>query len=125
MTFFVHFSRTGSRCLGYSYSRENSGDDWAFLEPISMEAGYYVLKFWYSATENHKERMKVFYGNAPTPEAMTNLIAEYNPIENEKYAEAINIFEIKDGGKVYIGFYCFSDADENWLVIDDLSIDKV
>ncbi len=123
--FFVHFSRTGSRCLGYSYSRENSGDDWAFLEPISMEAGYYVLKFWYSATENHKERMKVFYGNAPTPEAMTNLIAEYNPIENEKYAEAINIFEIKDSGKVYIGFYCFSDADENWLVIDDLSIDKV
>lgn len=122
---FVSFSRTGNYCLGYNYNKQNDADDWAFLEPIEMEAGYYVLKFWYSATENHKERMKVFFGNEPKPEAMTNLIAEYDPMTNEHYAESINIFEVKEGGQIYIGFYCFSDANENWIVIDDLSIDKV
>lgn len=122
---FGNFARTGFGYLGYNYNKENAADDWAFLEPIEMEAGHYVLKFWYSGTENHTERMRVFYGNAPTPEAMTNLLAEYDAVTNEHYQEAIHIFEITEPGNVYIGFYCYSDADENWLVIDDLSIDKI
>lgn len=90
-----------------------------------METGWYVLKFWYSATENHPERLRVCYGNAPTPEAMTNVLVEYNPATNEHYLESINVFELKQSDKIYFGFYCFSDADENWLVIDDLSIEKI
>lgn len=121
---FGNFARTGYGCLAYNYNRENAADDWAFLEPVQMEAGYYALKFWYSATEDHKERMRVYYGTAPTPEAMT-LLAEYDPVDNAAYKEAIHIFEVENPGNVYIGFYCFSDADENWLVIDDLTIEQV
>ncbi len=120
-----NFARTGYGCLAYNYNKENAADDWAILESVEMEAGYYALKFWYSATENHKERMRVYYGSAPTPEAMTNLIAEYDSVDNIMYEEAIHIFKIENAGPVYIGFYCYSDADENWLFIDDLSIDKV
>lgn len=122
---FGKFARTGYGCLAYNYDSNNAADDWAFLEPIEMEAGHYALKFWYSSTENHKERMRVYWGDAPTPEAMTNLLAEYDSIENETYLEGIHIFEVKEPGQVYIGFYCYSDANENWLVVDDLSIDKV
>lgn len=123
--FFTHFSRTGDACMGYNYNKNNAGDDWFFLEPITMETGWYVLKFWYSATENHPERLRVCYGNAPAPEAMTNVLVEYDPATNEHYLESINVFELKQSGKIYFGFYCFSDADENWLVIDDLSIEKI
>lgn len=121
----ANFQRTGFGYLGYNYNSDNNADDWAFLEPIAMEAGYYVLKFWYSATENHTERMRVCYGNAPTPEAMIHELADYEAVTNSKYKEAIHIFELKEAGDVYVGFYCYSDKDENWLVIDDLSIDKV
>lgn len=122
---FGNFARTDYGCLAYNYNKENAADDWAFLEPIQMEEGYYVLKFWYSATENHKDKMRLYYGSAPTPEAMTNLLHDYDCIDNDKYAEAIHIFQVENPGPVYIGFYCYSDADENWLVIDDLSIDQV
>lgn len=124
-SFFTKFSRSGSACMGYNYNKENAGDDWFFLDPLEMEKGYYVLKFWYSATENHAERLRVCYGSAPTPEAMTNVLCEYNPLSNETYLESINVFELAESGKTYFGFYCFSDADENWLVIDDISIDRI
>ncbi len=124
-SFFTKFSRSGSACMGYNYDKENAGDDWFFLDPLEMEAGHYVLRFWYSATENHAERLKVCYGSAPTPEAMTNVLCEYNPLTNENYLESINVFELAESGKIYFGFYCFSDADENWLVIDDVSINKI
>ena len=124
-SFFGNFAHTGSSCLAYNYDSDNAADDWAFIEPLHMEAGHYVVKFWYSATENHPERMKICYGNAASPEAMTNVIAEYNPMLNGKYQEAIHIFEIKEEGDYYIGFHAFSDADENWIYIDDLSIEAV
>lgn len=122
---FGNFARTGYGCLAYNYDSDNAADDWAFLEPILMEAGHYVLKYWYSSTENHPERMRVCFGNAPTPEAMTNIIAEYDPVDNPKYKEAIHIIELKEDAEVYFGFYCFSDADENWLCVDDVSIERV
>lgn len=122
---WLWMSRTGSGCLAYNYDKENAGDDWAILEPITMEAGHYALKFWYAATEDHPEKLRVCWGNAPTPEAMTNVIVEYNPMRNPTYEESINIVEIPEAGQIYFGFYAFSDADENWLTIDDLSIVKV
>ena len=121
---FGSFARTGLGSLCYNYSKQQA-DDWAIFEPIFAEPGYYAVKFWYSATENHKERLRVYYGDKPTPEAMTNLIVEYDEIDNPNYLESINIIEVKEAGPVYIGFYCCSDADENWLCIDDFSMTSV
>lgn len=118
------FSRTGYGSLCYNYSK-NPADDWAIFEPIIVEPGYYAVKFWYSSTENHKERLRVYYGNQPTVEAMTNLVVEYDQIENPLYKESISIIEIKEAGRIYFGFYCCSDADENWLCIDDFSLTAV
>lgn len=122
---FSSFARTGMGSMCYNYDSTNAADDWFFLDPFALEEGTYCLKFWYSATANHPERLRVYYGSAPTPEAMTNVLCEYNPITNERYEESINIFEIASSGKYYIGFYAFSDANENWLCIDDVSLDKI
>ena len=118
-------SRTGFGCLAYNYDKQNAGNDWAILEPIQVKAGYHALKFWYSATENHPEKFAVYWGTEPTPEAMTHKIVEYNPAVNAGYEESINIVEFEKDQVVYIGFYCFSDADENWLTIDDLTLTEV
>lgn len=122
--FFTKFSRTGSVSLCYNYSKENSADDWAFLDPFSLKAGHYAFKFWYSGTD-HPEKLRVCWGTAPTPEAMTNIIAEYNPVSNSKYAESVNIFEVPADGRYYIGFYAFSDANQNWICIDDVSLEFI
>ncbi len=118
-------ARTGNNCLGYNYDSNNAGNDWAILEPINVEAGYYALKFWYSATENHPEKLSVHYGNGSTPEAMTTKILELNPITNSTYQEAIIILQFTEAQSVNFGFYSFSPKNENWLLIDDVSFDKV
>lgn len=124
-SFFSSFSRTGMGSMCYNYDSTNAADDWFFLDPFALEEGTYCLKFWYSATANHPERLRVYYGSAPTPEAMTNVLCEYNPVTNEHYEESISFFEIPEAGKYYVGFYAFSDANENWLCIDDVSLDKI
>ncbi len=116
---------TGDGCLAYNYDSNNAGDDWAILEPINVDPGYYVLKFWYSATDNHPEKLSVHYGNGSTPEAMTTKILEINPMSNSKYEEAIVILSFEEAQQVSFGFYSFSPKNENWILIDDLSFDKV
>ena len=124
-SFFSQFSRTGDGYLAYNYNRDNAGDDWVFIDPLEVEAGKLLMKFWYSATENHTERMRVCWGNAPTPEAMTNTIVDLNEISNEHFEECAALLDIPTAQKIYIGFYCYSDKDENWLIVDDLSIESV
>ncbi len=120
-----NLARTGNNCLGYNYDRDNAGNDWAILEPILVEPGYYALKFWYSATENHPEKLSVHYGNGSTPEAMMNKVLELNPITNSTYQEAIIILNFTEAQSVNFGFYSFSPKNENWILIDDISFDKV
>ncbi len=119
-------AHTGDYCLAYNYDKNNNGDDWAILEPITIEeAGYYVLKFWYSGDDTHPEKLGVYYGNEASPEAMTNKIVEYAPFARSAYEESINIFYIDQPQDLYIGFHAFSDKDENWLCVDDVSLEKV
>ena len=119
-------AHTGDYCLAYNYDRNNNGDDWAILEPITIEeTGHYVLKFWYSGDDTHPEKLAVYYGNEGIPEAMTNKIVEYAPFARSTYEESINIFNIDEPQTIYIGFYAFSDKDENWLCVDDVTFEKV
>ena len=119
-------AHTGDVCLAYNYDKNNAGNDWAILEPITVtEPGYYVLKFWYSGDDTHPEKLGVYYGNEATPEAMTNKIVEYAPFARSAYEESINIFYIEEPHTLYIGFYAFSDKDENWLCVDDVTLEKV
>lgn len=124
-SFFSIFSRTGSGYIAYNYDKENAADDWFFIDPLNVEAGDYLLRFWYTATTNHTERLRVCWGTDPTPDAMTNVICEINPMTNDSFKESISIFKVPTAQKIFVGFYAFSDADENWMIIDDLSIETV
>lgn len=121
-----NIARTGNYCLAYNYDKNNNGDDWAILEPITIsEAGYYVLKFWYSGDDTHPEKLGVYYGNEASPEAMTNEIVTYAPFARSAYEESINIIYLDQPQTIYIGFHAFSDKDENWLCVDDVSLERI
>ena len=119
-------AHNGDYCLAYNYDKNNNANDWAILEPITVEEpGYYVLKFWYSGDDTHPEKLAVYYGNEATPESMTNKIVEYAPFARGEYEESINIIYINQPQTVCIGFYAFSDKDENWLCVDDVVFEKI
>jgi len=122
---WINLARTGFGCLGYNYDKQNNADDWAFLDGVQVEAGHHVLKFWLSGDDNHPERLSVHYGNAAAPEAMTNELIRFDPFQQGAYQEVICIFEVKEPQTVFIGFHAFSDKDENWITIDDVSLEKI
>lgn len=122
---YTNLSRTGDFCLAYNYDKYNNADDWAILEPIKVEeAGYYVFRFWYSGDDIHPEKLGVYYGNAATPEAMTNKVVEYAPFARSSYEESVNILYFDKPQTVFFGFHAFSDKDENWICVDDVSFEK-
>lgn len=120
-----NFARTGYTCLTYNYDSDNAANDWAILEPIRIdEAGTYVLRFWYSGTDSHPEKLAVYYGNGGTPDDMKSLIVEYAPFARGSYEESVSLITIDSPQTIYIGFKAFSDKDENWIAIDDVQLYK-
>lgn len=119
------FSRTGDYCILYNYNKENDADDWAILEGIQMEPGYYSLKFWYASMGDYNEKLAVYYGKEQKVEAMTTKVVEYNPFMEESYVESASVVHIEEAGKYYFGFHAFSDKNNNVIVVDDISIDRI
>lgn len=118
-----NFARTGYSCLAYFYNSSNNADDWAILEPINVEAGNYVFRYWYSGTDGHTEKFTVNYGNGATAADMTNLIEEKTATEGA-YKESFKILTFTEPQTIYIGFHCVSDKDENVLSLDDIQLYK-
>lgn len=123
---FDNFANTGYKCLAYNYNAENAGDDWCILEGIQCEAGYHALKFWYSSLDDrHQEKFSVHWGTEQTPEGMTNDIVTYAPFTSAPYVESCNVIYLEEPAVIYIGFHSFSDPDQNWIIIDDITLEPV
>lgn len=122
---WTNTARTGYSSLVYNYNKDNAADDWAMLAPISVEAGYYVLRYWYSAMDDrNEEKMAVYWGNGNTPADMTHLINDHSSILGASYREGIGILEFTEPQTIYIGFKAYSDANKNWLCVDDVQFYK-
>lgn len=120
---YMNMARTGYGCLAYNYNKQNDANDWAMLDPIKVEAGNYVLRYWYSGSDGHTEKLGVYWSNGNTPEDMTNKIDEQE-VEQGHYQEAFKIINFDKPQTIYLGFYSYSDKDENWLTIDDVQFYK-
>ena len=124
-SFWMNLAYEGFGCLGYNYDKDHDADDWAILDGVKVDAGHHVLRFWVSGDDSHPERLSVHYGNEPTPEAMTTELYRLDPFAQGKFQEIICIFELTEPQTIYIGFHAFSDKDENWIVIDNVSLDAI
>jgi hypothetical protein len=122
---YMNLARTGNNCIAYNYDKNNNANDWAILEPIKVSAGYHALKFWYSGGDGHTEKLLVAYGTEQTPEAMTHTIVDLPEITQGEYQESVTIFKVDEDATIYIGFKAYSDKDENWLSVDDISLEAI
>ena len=115
-----NMARTGFCSLAYNYDKNNDADDWAILEPINVEPGYYVLRFWYAGDDSHPESLRACWGNGNTPADMTNEIVSYKDFYTYGYEESVSILKFETAQTIYLGFHACSQKDQNWINIDDL-----
>ena len=107
----------------YRYNADTSANDWLISSCITIPAGAYKLSFRHAASSSYPERLKVFYGNAPTVEAMTNMIEDYPSVNSNAVAK--KNFVVAEDGVYYLGFYCYSAADMLRLSIDSIHIEAI
>lgn len=56
---------------------------------------------------------------------MTTKIVDFNKVANSQYKESISIFYIDTPQTLCLGFHSYTDKDENWICVDDLSFEKI
>ncbi len=108
------------------YVRYNSSaamNDWFFLPGLNMTGGTsYRLVYKYRSTSLFTEKLKVMYGTAAAPASMTVTLADYPSLASSTYATATIDFTPAATGVYYIGFQGYSTADQNYIVVDDISV---
>jgi hypothetical protein len=122
----VAFGGTGN-CMGYAYQTANPGNDWAITPSFNFVTGQtYRMTFKYSATADaqatYPEKLKIFLGSAATVAGMTTQIQDYPNINVATYSDASFTFTVATTGVYFVGFYCYSDADQFALRVDDVAI---
>lgn len=111
----------------YPYSSTKQADDWMILPALTLEAGAkYALEFQVStASQDCTERLAVYYGTAPDPDALTNPLmaakeyAIFDPVDERL------VFSPAKSGMYHIGFHACSDPDGAGLGIRNIEVDKV
>lgn len=115
-TFYTDRMRMG-------YNSALAMDDWLITPPIRLEAGktYYTSFKARSENDRYPEKVEARWGNAPTPEAMTNVLVETQTLPKE-YVELGGFITPAVTGNYYLGIHGVSDKDCFYLNVDDISV---
>ena len=114
-----------NNCIRYNYSRTNGARDWFITGPLSLyEDIDYTLEFFYRGSNpSFTEKVRVWLLTAQdTSSKYGSAIYDNNNITNTIYAQALEEFEVGDDDTYYLGFECYSDANQWNLRIDDIKV---
>ncbi|MCD9617530.1 GEVED domain-containing protein [Chryseobacterium gleum] len=112
--------------LKYHYNSSSAANTWFFTQGLNLTAGVqYTISYKYgNNSSTYVEKLKVAYGTSPDAAAMTGSIADY-PSINDGVAHTESVtFTVPVTGVYFFGFNAYSDSDQYYLYIDDISINN-
>ncbi|WP_374464676.1 GEVED domain-containing protein [Chryseobacterium sp.] len=112
--------------LKYHYNSSNAANTWFFTQGLNLTAGVqYTISYKYgNNSSTYVEKLKVAYGTSPDAAAMTGSVADY-PSINDGVAHTESVtFTVPATGVYFFGFNAYSDSNQYYLYIDDISINN-
>jgi hypothetical protein len=113
-------------CAAVRWNTSEAMDDWLFTEGLQLTAGVtYEVGFAYGAASSTSfdEKLAVYWGTGPTSADMVN-----GPIFDENFLGAYYFgsgsFTPTADGVYYVGFHGYSDADQFYLLLDDMYVNS-
>lgn len=121
------WSRSTPNGIYMRYNSTLAMDDWFFTPGLNLVAGKsYDVKFWYLGSGSYPEKMEVLWGTAQIADGMTEgLIFNNDNIVNTSFVEGSGTIEVATTGVYYIGWHGYSDMDQYYLVVDDITVTVV
>lgn len=104
-----------TKVLEYSFNSSNAANAWFYTQGLNLTSGTsYRLTFNYgnNASTTYIEKLKVAYGSTAVNTAMTNPLADYPSINDATIHTTTIDFTPATTGVFYIGFNCYSAADQ-------------
>lgn len=110
----------------YSYSEQNTGDDWLITPPIKLEKEkLYTVKFKLKTKSAfYSEKVEVKFGHAATAEAMTQELLPVTPVVWEEWEGITREVIPTESGDYHFGFHAVSDKDQYAFFVDDISVSE-
>jgi subtilisin-like proprotein convertase family protein len=105
-----------------------AADDWFYLQGLNLTGGTeYRLKFYYKGAfgPTYVEKFEVKYGTKAYSANQTNLLYSNMNVTTafaSPFDSVIVDFTPPANGTYYIGFHALSEADQAFLVLDDVSV---
>ncbi|NOX46812.1 MAG: T9SS type A sorting domain-containing protein [Chlorobi bacterium] len=106
-----------------SYNSSLAMDDWFFTEGLDLTAGVtYEVAFVFAASTSYPERLAVDWGTAASSAAMSGTpIFDVVDFTDGWYVGNATLSPITTG-TYYVGFHGYSQADEFYIRVDDISV---
>ena len=113
-----------TNALRYAYHSISAANTWFYTNLVTLTAGQeYSISYDYGNDSTFlTEKLQVAYGTDATPEAMTMQLADHPLINQASLQSNIVLFTPTVSGDYYFGFNAYSDANQNNLYVDNISI---
>ncbi|HXH20361.1 MAG TPA: choice-of-anchor J domain-containing protein [Chitinophagales bacterium] len=123
---------TGNNGFVYFWNDDavTAADDWLFSTCFDLMAGkVYELSFYYRVGNAggtiYGEKLKVVLSNTPNTGGLSAVLEDLGEVVNDFFEEHKIIFTAPASGTYYIGFHCYSDADDYYLALDDVVLGEL
>lgn len=109
--------------LTYRYHNDNQANTWFFTRGVNLVAGTeYTLSYNYGNNSEYVEKLRVFYGYDKNLDSMTYELADHPEITDDAEESNIISFTPDTSDVYYFGFNAYSEADQNRLFVDNISV---
>ena len=109
--------------LTYRYDSDYDANAWFFTRGINLVAGTeYTLSYDYGNNSSYVEKLRIFYGYEKNLDAMNNELADHPEITDDAEESNTVSFTPNTTDIYYFGFNAYSEADQNRLFVDNISI---
>lgn len=119
----------GTKCMVYQYDEQNKANAWMISPALNLTQGQsYGISFYYrilNIYDQWAEKLKITIGQAATVAAQNTVLWNNNgedSLTNTFYLKGITQFIPSSSGTYYVGFNCYSDADQYSLLVDSIVV---
>jgi PKD repeat protein len=122
-------ANNGSVSFHYLYNPASPANDWLFSPCLTMDGNQaYRISFFdktgRDAQGAYPEKLEIKAGTSNTVGAMNEMVSDLGAlIDTGFFVEHRMAFKPATSAVYYLGFHCYSDADEFYLYVDDVTID--
>lgn len=125
-TFSANSNGFTNKCLRYNYHSSSPANTWFYTQGLTLSSGItYQISYKYgNNSATFTEKMKVTIGDSPVAASMTEELADHPSITGGTPSNNSIFFTVPTNGVYYIGFNCYSIANQFSLYVDDISVDE-